>query len=456
MKSPHHKKKALKDLSFYWSAEMFPEAKQLLDDLVEEYPRDAVLWRDLSSVQMQLKDYAGTVEAAKNALALRPHDTISLLNHANALLMLGRHNEAIESYAAAARSEPSNFFARLFYAGALSYMGREEESLTEINAALTLQPGHAEALWSRANTLLRLGRFKEGWSDLEARWKRGILQEKVYSSSRWEGEDLAGKTILVNEEQGYGDTILFSRYLPLLKKRGARVLFECRPELHRLFEGMVGIDRIVRAEAIDEKFDYYIPVMSLPRLFSTELGSIPLPSSLPLVAALSADAEERLAAGQNRYKVGIVWSGNTKFTTNQMRAVEMNRFLPLANIPNVQLYSLQKGDPARELENAPPGTIIDLAPVMKDFADTAAILCKLDLIIMTDSAVAHLAGTLGCPVWNLISNQAYWVYLLEGRDCLWYSSMTLFRQPAPGDWDSVFKDVAAQLTKMATAHTISP
>jgi hypothetical protein len=146
--------------------------------------------------------------------------------------------------------------------------------------------------------------------------------------------------------------------------------------------------------------------------------------------------------------VGIIWSGSVTFKRNRKRAVSLERFLPLATIPGVQLYSLQKGPCEKEVaEHGAQGLILEFGPHLNDFADTAAVLKELDLVIMTDSSVAHLAGTVGCPVWNLLCSHAYWIYLSEHADCLWYKSMRLFRQPLPGDWDGVFKTVAEELEK---------
>ena len=183
-------------------------------------------------------------------------------------------------------------------------------------------------------------------------------------------------------------------------------------------------------------------------LFGTEMDSIPSLPALYIPEAPPPEAQRLLDLGKDDFKVGIVWSGSPTYASNYKRATSFARFLPLASIPGVQLYSLQKGPAEQELVDAgAQGIVLELGPHMRDFADTAAALKQLDLVIMTDSSVAHLAGAITCPVWNLLCNGSYWVYFTEREDCPWYPSMRLFRQQQPGDWDSVFKKVTAELQK---------
>lgn len=451
METSHNKNSALEKIAVLWAQGQKAEAAETIRDLLEDDPKDPILWRDLSTVLLEFKQYAAAAACSKRAIELHQYDPVSLLNHANALSMMGRWTEALDSFSAAARHEPDNLFTCLFYAIALSFYGREEESLEHFGAALVLQPDNIEAQWNYSDTLLRMGRFREGWPGFETRWKRGIgyQQETVYPCPRWKGEDLTGKTILVYEEQGFGDTILSSRYLPLVKARGGKVIFLlARRSLRRLFQSLPGVDRMIAEDDTKEIFDYYIPIMSLPGIFDTELSSIPPASPLQIPPAPSTEIQRLLNIAQDRFKVGIVWSGNPQFPQNNLRAVALERFLQLAEIPGVQLYSLQKGPGEKELRDAgAQGLVIDLGPHLNDFADTAAALNGLDLVIMTDSSVAHLAGTIGRPVWNLLAYHAYWVYLTERSDSPWYPSMRLIRQPAPGDWDAVFKKTAVELAK---------
>jgi hypothetical protein len=263
---------------------------------------------------------------------------------------------------------------------------------------------------------------------------------------RWDGRDFHDKTILLCAEQGFGDTILSSRYVPMLKKRGGRIVFVCDKNLHRLFQSVPGIDRMVEPGVITDPFDCHISIMSLPGIFETELGSIPPAPDLYIPDKSPPAAQRLLDMAVDRFRVGIVWSGRTTFKQNYKRAVSVERFLPLARVPGVQLYSLQKGPCEQELAAAgAQELVLELGPHLNDFADTASVLRQLDLVIMTDSSVAHLAGSLGCPVWNLLPYHAYWLYLSEREDCPWYPSMTFIRQTEPGNWDTVFKKAAMKL-----------
>ena len=191
---------------------------------------------------------------------------------------------------------------------------------------------------------------------------------------------------------------------------------------------------------------YRCALMSLPEAFETSLDSIPPPAPLWVPGILPGQVANMIEAGKNRFRVGIVWSGNPAFHDNRRRAARLECFLPLAEAPGVQLYSLQKGEAERELaDSGAQGLVPALGPYLEDFADTAAVIRQLDLIIMTDSGVAHLAGALGRPVWNLLPFNAYWLYLTQRADSPWYSSMRLFRQPRAGDWESVFKTVRSEL-----------
>lgn len=302
--------------------------------------------------------------------------------------------------------------------------------------------------------LLDMGDFARGWEDFRSRWKLGQLTERNYKAPLWQGEDFAGKTIVVHEEQGFGDTILASRYLPLVKARGGRVILQCNPVLHRLFGAVPGVDKIVCFDTLTDAYDYYVPMMSLPGIFKTDFTNIPPAPPLFAPPSPPPQAARLLDAGKGRLRAGIVWSGSTTFSRNRKRAVEARRFLPFAEIPGVQLYSLQKGPREKDLADCGGQALVwELGPFLHDFSDTAAVIRELDLVIMTDSSVAHLTASLGKPVWNLLCFRPYWLYTSVREDCAWYPAMRYFRQPEPGDWDSVFRETHAALEKLAAEKT---
>ena len=413
-------------------------------------------WVNLGTILRQQGKYWAAAGCAARAVALDPDNAGYLTNWGNCLGDLDQMEESLAVHAKAAKLKPDDALIRNNYAIALREFEKYEEALREFDAALALKPGDAALLWDRAITALQLGHYAEGWDAFEIRWQQKNMRKRPQVAHEWRGEDLRGKTILVYEEQGFGDSILCSRYLPMVKARGGRVVLECKPALHRLFSGIQGIDQMVDQTPAAGSYDYQVPMMSLPGIFKTRLDNIPAPAALAAAPEMPAAAAALLAIGRGKLRVGIVWSGSTTFGRNRKRAVSIDRFLPLASIPGVQLYSLQKGPCEDELlGSGAEGLILPLGPPVNDFADTAAVLAQLDLVIMTDSSVAHLAASVGRPVWNLLCFFPYWLYLHGREDSPWYPSMRLMRQETPGGWDALFARVTQELTAMAAPYTRS-
>lgn len=429
------------------------QAAQLYREALRAEPTHAAAWRNLGAVLRKLEHLEASVGCLRRALELQPDSPETLTNLGNALADLDRE-ESLDAHARAVAARPQDFVMRKNYAVALRKFGKLKEALKELEQVFLLKPDDEKTRWEFAIICLHLGLYKQGWDALEVRWKIG-LKDRDYSVPRWRGEDLTGKTILVYKEQGFGDTILCARYLPLVKARGGRVIFECQKPLQRLFRDLPGVDKMTDLGGADEPFDYHVPMLSLPWIFGTDKDSIPAPPPLHTPDKAPGEAQRLLDLHKGRLRVGIVWSGSTTFLDNRKRAVGAERFLPLAEMPDVQLYALQKGPCEGELDSCGGnGPILPLGPLLNDFADTAAVLKQLDLVIMTDSAVAHLAGSLGVPVWNLLNYSPYWLYRMQGESCPWYPSLRLFRQKTPGDWGGVFAEVTAALhEKVAERRT---
>lgn len=411
-------------------------------------PAHALAWANLATALVRQGKFAGAVACSARAAQLAPQDPFVLMNHGNDLINLDRVAEGLAFHDEAARLRPGDEAILRNRALALREAGRLEDCLALLRAGLETRPDDTRLLWEEATTLLHLGDFAAGWEAFEIRWQLAGMQERrSKTATPWQGEALAGKTILVYEEQGFGDTILCARYIPLLAERGARVIFECKPALHKLFSALPA--QLAETGTVREGFDFHAPLMRLPRLFRTDLANM-LPPAPLAAGALPAGVAAALARGDGRKKIGIFWSGSPAFIKNHKRAAALTRFLPLASVPGVQLYSLQKGPGEEQLAAAgAEELVIPLGPALTDFAQTAAVVKQLDLVIMTDSAIAHLAGSLGVPVWNLLNFSPYWLYLTQRADTPWYPSMRLFRQPQPGDWDSVFNAVAKELPRIA-------
>ena len=254
----------------------------------------------------------------------------------------------------------------------------------------------------------------------------------------------------VYAEQGFGDTLFALRYLEKLRGLDGKVILRCQPDLMRLVGKVADFCELASARAATPPHDLALPIMSLIGLYTRSMSEIPPPPELTIPPGAGEKALQRLAIAGDKLKVGIIWSGSVTFRGNARRAVTLDRFLRFARIPNLQLFSLQKGPPFEEYKKLMPHPlIVDLGSHFSDFADTAAVLKQLDLVLMTDSSVAHLAGTLGVPIWDMLNFSCYWIFFLDRTDSPWYPSMKLIRQKTPGDWDEVFERVAGDLEKLA-------
>lgn len=417
------------------------EAELIYRRLLKADTNYAPAWLNLGTILRKQGKFQAAAACAEKAVGLSPDNPSFLTNYGNCLVDLDKGEEALVAHAAAARLKPDDPLIQYNHAIALREFGRFDEAIKAFDAAIALKPADVNMQWDRAITYLHMGRYKEGWDAFEIRWhQKQARQERRYAGPQWQGEDLNGKTILVYEEQGFGDTILCSRYIPLIKARGGRVVLECKKPLHRLFANIEGLDALTDTTPVAGSYDCHVPMMSLPGIFKTDETNIPKPAALTAAPDVPAAAARLLALGEGKLRVGIVWSGSLTFGRNRKRAVSLERFLPLAGIPGVQCYSLQKGPCEKDIAvQGVEELILPLGPHVDDFADTAAVLQRLDLIIMTDSSVAHLAASLGRPVWNLLDFYPYWLYLQNRVDSPWYPTMQLIRQQKPGDWDGVFE-----------------
>ena len=330
-------------------------------------------------------------------------------------------------------------------------MKRETEAERCYRTALFLDETYAKARFNLSYILLRQGRFEEGWQSLEARDWYAALAEQLLMP-RWQGESLAGKSLLICFEAGFGDVIQFCRYAEILKEQGASVItLLCHPPLKKLLSRLAGVDAIIsfNEPLPSSGFDFWTPLLSIPHHCKTRLDSIP--ARIPYLHA-SADRIEKWQplVPQHGLRVGLVWRGSTQFENDADRSLPSLVLLaPLWSIKNITFISLQKG--AGENEVPPDGLpLTSLGPQLADFADTAAVVACLDLVICVDTAVAHLAGALGKPCWVLLPDyKTDWRWLTERRDSPWYPEvMRLFRQSSMGDWTPVIADVVSELERM--------
>jgi tetratricopeptide (TPR) repeat protein len=390
----------------------------------------------------------------RQALEIQPESSPAH-NHLGVALGLTDHvDEAIAAFRRAIQIQSNNAVAIKNLGVALAEKGEFDQSLAALDRAIQLKPDLPQAHGNRAMILLMAGDFKRGWPEYEWRWRdqTGMVSTpRNFTQPRWDGESLPGKTILIHAEQGFGDTIQFVRYLPMVARLGGRVILDCPIELVRLLRRAPAVERIFATGAALPGFDCHCPLLSLPRAFSTDLNSIP--ADIPYLApepALAARWKGRIESQKPAFNVGLVWAGSPKNHLDRRRSIAFDQVCNLAAVPGVRFFSLQKGAPG--IVTAPPGmTFIDWTSELQDFDDTAALIANLDLVIAVDTAVAHLAGAMGKPVWVMVPFLPDWRWMLNRSDSPWYPTMRLFRQSSHGDWPGVIAAVA-QALETASSH----
>ena len=382
------------------------------------------------------------VACHQQALCLKPDIAEAHSNLGMALVEQGKLTEAVACYEQTLRLRPDYAEAHNNLGVALAAQGRLTEAAACYKQALRLKPDYADAHLNLGYSWFFRGDLEAGWPEYEWRWKRRGFSQPSFRQPLWDGSSLQGQTILLCAEQGLGDTLQFIRYAPLMKQHGATVIVQCQSPLVRLLATCVGIDRLVFEGTSLPPFDVQAPLLSLPRIIRTTMATIP--ANIPYVSvdpASRAHWQQQLS-GVEGFKVGIAWQGNPDHTRDRRRSVPLRAFAPLAGVPGVRLVSLQKG-PGRE--QLPDLGVLDLANHLEDFADTATLMSNLDLVITVDTAVAHLAGAVGIPVWVALPLDPDWRWLLEREDTPWYPSMRLFRQSTWGDWAEVFERLTEAL-----------
>jgi tetratricopeptide (TPR) repeat protein/glycosyltransferase involved in cell wall biosynthesis len=439
---------------------------------------------NLGAAHRARKDYDAAIPLLRRALELRPGYQDALHNLALTLPDIGGSAEIESILRAAVAADPDNPTLRATLATGLAEVGQYEEArrlaleviavdercrdawnvlgmcafeardfpamLQAYERTLALDPRNSVARWNRALALLALGDYARGWPEYEVRWQlvNMMRDRRHFAQPEWDGDSLDGRTILLYTEQGFGDAIQFARFARELKRRwSVRIVLECVDTLVPLFRSCGWVDAVVPRGAPLPSFDVQLSLLSLPYKLGITLADLDGTAYL--------EPQQRPAAARVReggaMKVGIVWSGRAPNPHLARRSLPLAQLAPLAEIPGVELYSLQVGDGSAQLAASPlAGRVTDLAPELRDFVDTASVLARLDLVITIDSAVAHLAGALGVPVWVMVMRSGDWRWLLDRADSPWYASARLFRQVVQDDWAPVVEEVAESLRALAS------
>lgn len=450
------------------AAQARPQSAETLNDLGVSYANQGNLDEAVASYRKALQVNPNYAEAHNNlgvalrdlgkldegiaslreSLRIKPEFAPAHNNLALALADKGKLDEAEAHFREAIRILPN-------YAEAYNNLGvilRDKCKLDECRAcfetALQLKPDYAAPRLNRSLLNLLQGNFEQGWPEYEWRWTKKGMVQRPFRQPLWDGSPLEGRIILIHAEQGLGDTLQFIRYVPLVKEKGGRVLVECQPALNELIRTCPGVDEVVSPPTPLPPFDVHVPLLSLPRILGTTLKTIPAKVPYLFPPPQLVERWKREIGSIRAYKIGISWQGDPKHESDLFRSVPLTRFGLLARSPGVHLFSLQKGPGAEQLRDVTVRFgVTDLGSRFGSFADTAAAMKNLDLIISVDSAVAHCAGALGIPVWVFLPASPDWRWMLNREDSPWYPTMRLFRQKELNNWQAVFERIQKALSE---------
>ncbi len=392
------------------------------------------------------------------ALELKPGFAETHSNLGNALREQGKLDEAVACCRRALELKPENIEAHNSLGDALKDQKKLEEAIACYRRALELKPDSVEIHNNLGLTRLLLGDFEQGWSEYEWRYRSKELAPRSFAQPLWDGSPLEGRTILLHMEQGLGDTLQFIRYASPIKKSGGRVALACPSSLVGLLSRCPDIDCLASQASNLPDVHVQASLLRLPIILKTSLKTVPADVPYLFADPQLIDYWRQELNEPSARKIGIAWQGNPAYPQDQQRSIPLAHFTPIARLQGVKLFSLQKGFGTEQLDAVKDQmTVVDLGSRLDlagaTFADTAAVMKNLDLVITSDTAIAHLAGALGVPVWVAIAFVPDWRWLIQREDSPWYPTMRLFRQPDPGNWQAVFQRIAAELSTQCYKNT---
>ena len=426
----------------------FEEALASYDRAINLRPDYAEALSNRGNTLKEMKRLDEALASYDRAISVRPDHAEALSNRGNALHNLKLFDEALASYDRAVSVRPGYAEALCNRGNTLKELKRFDEALASYDSSVRAQPDYAEAHFNEALCRLLIGDFDRGWEKHERRWGTKQLGniKRSFSQPLWLGhENISGKTILLHAEQGYGDTIQFCRYVPLVAERGAHVILEVQKPLYELMSTLTGAAQVVSKGDPLPDFEMHCPLLSLPLAFGTRLETIP--AKMPYLYASSQIVKNWAARlGSKRCpRIGLAWSGNSSHKSDSNRSIGLQSLLPLLDI-DAAFVSLQKDVRSDDLSVLKEQKdILHFGEALKDVSHTAALISNLDLVISVDTSLAHLAGAIGKPVWVLLPFIPDWRWLLDREDSPWYSAARLFRQSERGDWGSVFGKLEREL-----------
>lgn len=418
---------------------MYAESIDSFNNAIRLQPNYPEAFNSKGVSQQNLRLWEEAIQSHKNAIDIVPEYADAYNSLGNAYLGLGRYEDALSCFEKALSIQPNHIDAINNKGIAYHKLNRLDEAIDSFNIALSIDSSERKSIirFNRSLAYLLNCDFEHGWQDYEC---RSFLIDNMTRDHNWNGQDHLD-TIYIRAEQGYGDTIQFVRYLPLVRQYCNKLILECKPELKSLMQEMPEIDEVFERSdnakiPIEMDNANLIYLLSLPGIFKTNINSIP--NNVPYLKAPSSRLAsfklrtQRMFQYSQGVNVGLVWTGADDYHDNQFRSMQLSVLENLVKTEGTHFYSLQKGNASSQLANYK--SITDLSLSITDFADTAAVIELLDLVITVDTATAHLAGALGKPVWVLLPFSPDWRWMLGRDDCPWYPTMTLFRQKSPGDW----------------------
>ena len=427
----------------------FEESITYFRKALRKKPDFAPAHGNLAGALFQLGQLDQALVSCRAALRADRNSAHAHLNMGDILQQQGHVEAAIASYREALRLNPALTNIHVNLSNALRLLGQLNEAEALCHEAIHIEPRNMEARYALGYLQLLTGRLQEGWQGFDARRHLGRMNPLLLSQPMWDGNPAGNPRILLHAEEGLGDTLQFCRFAPLLAER-ARIVFGVPQALVRLLTGLPGVEQIFTRDDPAPASDMHLPLLSASRVLGTTLETIP--AAIPYLRAdpnLVADWRGQLS-GLPGLRVGVVWAGNPQQMNDRRRSIPFERLAALADMAGVSFVSLQKGGAASQAHAAQQGMALhDWTDRLGDFADTAALVEGLDLVIGVDTSVIHLAGALGKPVWLLNRFDTDWRWLLDRDDSPWYPTLRQFRQPQPGDWDSVVRAVRGALEHLA-------
>jgi tetratricopeptide (TPR) repeat protein len=432
-------------------AKRHPEAIACLKEGIALSGDSAELWNQLGVVLYDWGKVETAIACYERAVSIDARSEKAHYNLGLALFVVGRYQESIAAQTRAIVHSPEDVFALSNLSQSLIAIGDLDGARGALEKALSLDPDHLDSHLGMARLELLAGDFRRGWDEYEWRWRRSTELIPQFPQPTWTGQPLGPEArLLIWCEQGFGDIVQFARYLPIVADKCKAVWMLVRKPLAPLFREIKGISRVYEVGEKVPPFEFQCPLLSLPRVLGTRVDTIP--REVPYLRVPADRSPPALTTPPGtRLKIGITWAGNPSHGNDRHRSCTLKDFLLLLGLPGLAFFSLQRDEPARQLAELGVDAVIrDVASDLGDFGDTAALLTALDLVISVDTAIVHLAGALGRPVWTLLPYAPDWRWRVHGNGSAWYPTMRLFRQPTPGDWRAVFEAVRSALLALKT------